>query len=482
MRRNSKLPVITLLTLLGTVLAGGVSRAGNIDEPIANVLSGTAITVLEDMKCKTVGVLPFRYQKGSHPTFNAGLINGNTAKRLTNGMVLRNGVQSESSKGVRTRIQIADNVAQVARGKAKDWYTSESDRKKLFDLSYPLVWDNKTTVKPDVFLTGLIKVEPNGEMFSLTLEYFTKDDLKIRKLEYGEVKRIPVDRHFLGEASESFVITPAMKNRTKGASFDTIAARSAKRRDGESIPMDVQMDPNNVCGLALKIYYDDVEQTITREKDREELNELRVATPQPGQKVKIVVTHTGGGESLIPFVLTVNGQSTFNQEEGLELNAFRKWLAYSPSHPDNARGTSTRLTFNGFTNEEKKEVAFNVLTDEQSKTQVSQMGNSAGVIQLNVFGSGQQEFRKITTYGPSSRSLKQQPIRGYEDLVQRLWKTSNSKRVYGVNHRGLIEAGGDAYDTTVSGVELGSVSPIASLSIRYYSFDADSLDLKVTTD
>jgi hypothetical protein len=116
---------------------------------------GEIVQYLKKHPYHDVGVLKFRVQyPGKQPSFAAGALNVNMAERLENALILN--LNDEDKIRV---IHDAGNV--VAKSDKNLTYLNASHVKKMFALDYTCAWGNQK-VRPDVFLTGLVRVNTDA--------------------------------------------------------------------------------------------------------------------------------------------------------------------------------------------------------------------------------------------------------------------------------------------------------------------------------
>src|SRR5438105_2439368 len=149
MKQHSAI-VVAALALAS--LVPGSARANRLDRKL-NEEMPHIIQSLRDRGCKNVAVLRFQVQKGKRPAhFDNAPLNGSLAQRVENMLIIHGGPRESDALGV-----IHDAGAVAAKKKIGDWFSSTAQRKKLFELRYPLAWGKKT-VQADAFLTGLVTV------------------------------------------------------------------------------------------------------------------------------------------------------------------------------------------------------------------------------------------------------------------------------------------------------------------------------------
>lgn len=386
---------VGLLALSVLVTGAPSARADNLDIQLA-YQANRIVPQLEKKGYKNVGVLHFRVQRaGAKETFNLGSLSENLATRVENALII--GANADKPLGV-----IRD-ASGVAAAKKLGWFHNQEARKKLFDVSYPLAWGNRT-VKADAFLTGVVKVSANLEEATLVLEVFDKTNLEpmeLRKL------HVDVDRSLLSDMGQTF---SAGQRGLKWAKRDKAAVRDAHRRDaGESTTETA--GPDDVAGFKIQVKYGDEEQAI--QKDSESNGEYRVQSPRPGQKVTVVLTHNGKTDKKLACVAKMNGQSLYKMQDR-ESKDCQMWV-FAPNEVQKFDGYYIELTGDNLK-------PFKVLTEEESKAREDEFGNKVGLLELDVFESrsGESEPMLISMRSISTRDLRAKPSASVRDLQDRL--------------------------------------------------------------
>ncbi len=381
---------------LAVLLAGSRStRADNLDIQLAYHAS-SLVPMLEKKGYHNVGVLHFRVQReGFKETFNLGPLSDNLATRVENALVI--GCNTEKPMGV-----IRDASA-LAAAKKLAWFHSEQARKKLFDQTYHLAW-GKQMVKPDAFLTGVVKVSRNLEEATLVLEVFDKNNLDRKELTHFTTD---VDRSLLADMGQTFAVA---QRGLKWSKRDRAAVKDAHKRDlGESTPD--QVSPDDVAGFKIQVRYDGVDQAI--QKDASSKGEFRVQSPRPDQKLSVIVTHTGKTDRKLACVAKVNGRSLW-QEQERESKDCQMWV-FAPNEVEDFKGYYIALTGDNLK-------PFKVLSEQESKDREAEFGDKVGLLTLDVFESrpGEAEPMLISLRGLSHRDLRLKPSATVRDLQERL--------------------------------------------------------------
>jgi len=377
------------------------ARADNLDLQLA-YWANRLVPSLEKKGYKNVGVLHFRVEHdGSKESFKLGSLSDNLAMRVENALII--GCNPDKPLGV-----IRNATAVAAAGKVGSWYRSESARKKLFNLSYPLAWGNKKPVNADAFLTGVVKVSKNLDQACLVLEVFDRANLEpaiLRELPFS------ADRSLLADMGQTFA---AGKRGLKWAARDKAAIRDAHKRDlGEKT--DETVSPDDVAGFMIEVKYDGEKQDIR--KDSESKGEWRVKPPKPGQKVSIALTHLAKTDNKLACVAKVNGKSLWQQQD-MESKDCQMWV-FAPRQVEEFEGYYTDVKGTNL-------LPFKILGEAESKQREAEFGSKVGLLELDVFESrpngknGGGEPMMISLRGVSSRKLREKPSASVRDLQERL--------------------------------------------------------------
>jgi hypothetical protein len=413
---------------------------------------------LRELNLQTVGVLPFRFQKGDAPaTFNAGPLNTLLPVRLENELIMSN-----EGPDKKPMIGIVRDVGPTAARVVGAWYHKTAEMRKLFDVAYPHAWESKK-VKVDGLLTGLVKLNRNLETVSVTIELISSKSVRVNGKDVDPFKRVEIltiddivtDRDLLRTAGLSFVLPRGTAKKTTTAERDRLAVRSVLRREGPPVSID------DIAGLTLEIYFDDSKQDL--KQDPQESAAYFVPSPKEGQKVKLVVKHNNKIDDRIGFVLSIDGRSTFQQQTG-DSKDCKPWLI-SP-------GKS--YTFQGFAEDAQTEVPWKVLSDEESAKRAGDFGDKAGLITLDVFQKGGKTMPEevtLSTYGIRARELKKNPVKSFDDLSARLFRAAGVKKPLAISSLGLLEVdqGSERIQFRTDYADFPNPIQVGSLSIRYYS-------------
>ena len=421
------------------------ARADNLDVKLLNN-APEVMKYLEGRHYQNVGVLKFRVELGKKPpNFNVGPINANLAKRLQNALILVNDVDKP--------IGILEDPNKEAAEKKLPGSQTPAGREALFKTSFPLAWGN-TSVKPDAFLTGVVKVDANMRQGAVVIECFDaanpKHTADVLKFDFA------TDRTVLADLGQVFALKRGVNVRDEDEG-DKLAADDAAGRQNAGGPA---VDPKPPLTdapenpIKLEILYDGGAQELAPDKSTP--GGSVVPEPQEQQKVAFGLTNTASEKMAV--VLKVNGQSTLYREQNAPAEC-TLWCLEPGVH----------YVLSGFTvmdNGEKKDVPFKVLSTAES--QAVSYTDDVGTFQMTVFRSGGDKMlvsRKVNLRGlASGQSAKAPRPRSLADVQKQMHKVTATR-----NKRGLIVEDPDAAQATETQLtSFPNPQIIADVKIRYY--------------
>lgn len=358
------------------------ARADNLDQKLVDQAS-KILAALEKNGYHNVGIIRARVQIGSRePSFTVGPINGNLPTRLENALVMHLGSEP--------KIGIIHNASKAASdAKIGSWYTNQAERKKLFDVNYPLAWGDKK-VKASAIVAPLVKVSSDFGKVTVVLEAFTSD--KPGTMVHLTDVAVETDTQMLRDLAKSYnVVMRGLKDKS-GTNVRKLAIQQVKARDEETnppmpnpnptpTPMPVTAGNSTTVGdLEFKLLYDG---------NPVEIKGSEIVCPDPGKP--IVFSLTNKSSKRIGVDVKLNGASLF-KEQTEPAESCRVWVIDD--------GKTSNLE--GFYSEEAEgNVAkFKILIGEEAKTQRDQLGEKAGLIEITVFPEGD------TTTPPSADGLQ----------------------------------------------------------------------------
>jgi hypothetical protein len=456
-RDFSLLALLTGVSLVWTPPA----RADRLDARLNSEMP-KLVKFIKDNGYKNVAVLRFRVQRGTgKSSFSVGPINGSMAERIENLLLVNSSTERGPLFGI---THDAGHAAQQSHVAA--WTTSETERRKLFDVNYPLAWGNDR-VKVDAFITGKIVNVGDRRKTTVTLEAFSRTNLTLTKV--AEFT-LDTDQSLIRDLGYNFALSRGEQQTVQNAPPErklqvlddltfTQVGQSEKRPSPSSTEKPGRVGPTDVGGIKVEMILDGNPVAI----DELSAGEARyqVACPNKGQKVVFVLTNSGAEKRGV--VLKVAGYNTIDQQTDDSARC-RKWILKP----------GARYQIKGYYFGEKadKLTSFDVLDGEAAKKVVDQNGEWASFIQLDVFredpGFVADEFKQI-----SARAMKREVAKAARTTHQTL-KTQLLKSLgLSVKDRGsdgapiLGPTEAPRTDTTASKVEeFNNFQNIASLSIR----------------
>lgn len=425
-------------TLVGTVLATSSVRADNLDERLLQE-APKVMKFLQTHQYQSVGVLKFRVELGRKPaSFNVGAINSNMSRRLQNALILVDDPEKP--------VGLLEDPNQVAAAKKLPSYLTPAGREALFHTTFPLAW-GQNSAKPDAFVTGLVKVDPNMRKGRVTIESFDARSPKMSEVCQFD---FDTDRSVLSDLGQGFLVARRGIKATE-EDEDKAAAQDAANRDDKKTQGSPLESPDNP--VQLEIRYDGSPQQVAN--DPSSPGELMVAEPQERQAVAFLLKNVSNER--VGVVLKVNGRNTLFEEEE-EPGQCTKWIL-DPGEQLEVKGFSQR--------DDKREIPFKVLSAGESEA-VAYTDN-LGIIQLCVFRSGGEQMqisRKASLRGLStSRAAKTARPATLRELQKR---TATATKVR--SNRGVLEKDLDAVAKVqdFKTVDFPHPTQVADLKIRYY--------------
>ena len=439
-----------------------VSQADRIDEAL--IRQAPAITkYLAEKKCKNVGVLSFRLQKGSKlPEFRGGLVVDNMAERVQHALIVAANPEAPP-------IGIVDHASAIAAKKFQHAsYRTAADRKQLFSVRYPLMWGSPPAqVFPDVFLTGKVSVASDLRSSTVTIEAFDRGNPgKISPVTQFSVK---TDRYVLADLGQGYSVVKtrlASYHRGMPLARDIIESDSSAA-DGKTEP---KVEDGTVCEvlqpnppadkpfpISWTVYYDGVAQEPAADPD--EPGNRNFLIPDPKEGVKVTFGVTNNEATTLGLVLTVNGVSTLYEQRG-EADQMLPWVLEP----------GKEFMIKGFHQEDGKTYLPIVgLSDEESKANYSDLGGDkhAGLIELFVIRPGTEKASQVVLSRSLRRPGPQYLPKGQPTSLAQLQRAL-SQSAGARATRGLMAWDQNQQDEVLQNVEFQSAPPSEHLVVRYY--------------
>jgi hypothetical protein len=238
-----------------------------------------------------------------------------------------------------------------------------------------------------VFLTGVVRNEGDRTTTTVEIVAFTKDDWD------GKVKSTAVttftvktDRALLRDLGHAFALSPDVAKR----------GVEAADRDKQAVELVVAQEegkkgkaprPDDVAGLRFEVWYGDEKQTIkplAGDKEGAKGALFQVSPPAAKEKVTLGLTRVSGEGKRLGVVVKLNGLILYKMDDRDGLQCL-KWLF-------DAKEKGKDFKFTGFVMDADgdKVLPFRVLTRKESAAKVSELGDRAGWIDVDVFASGEE--------------------------------------------------------------------------------------------
>jgi len=397
--------VCLLVALFFLILGEG--QADNLDIELINRAPELRDRIDQEYKelVDRIGVLHFRVRLGNgRETFDLGTLSHSLATSLANALILQNYPERpfrilRDVTGVTAKHKVA-----WYRGKRQDGSDVDAERKRLFELSYPVAW-GKQEVNADLFLTGVVHLSDDRSGAVVTVEA-----LKLNRKGEPEALRpllqfkVAADRSLLSGGGQSFLIARGGTS----AERDRLAIRDARRRaQGEG-----EGGPNDVGGFRIEFLLNG--QAVPIERDSAVKNGWRVRPPSVGETVSIRLTNVS--QERLACVVKLNGRSLWREQEQ-EAPSCTIWVL-KEGQTTTFRGYYYKLEGNNF-------VPFEVLNEKQAQERAAEFGNRAGLLELHSFAQGTEdtaETMPISLRGLSSRDLRLDPPASLKELQKSLMK------------------------------------------------------------
>jgi hypothetical protein len=379
------------------------------------------VKALKAMRLKNVGVLPFRVKQGAGKAGFSTPLNSSLATRIENLLIIHSGPKEAEALGV-----IHDAGLAASKQKVASWFAVPGNRKKLFEVSYPLAWGTQK-VKADAFLTGLVKTSKDLRQTTVTLEYLDhRDPSNLIELSAFTIK---TDRNILRDLGYSFALAqkarPALvADRGSPENADELVLEQLSKQQGNK-KEDTSARPDNVGGIKVELVVESTPSEI-RESTAGEGPKWQVECPGAGKKVFFRLKNTSTRE--LGVVLRLNGVNTIDQQK-FDPEGCRKWIIpagktytikgfylVGGDEPDGRPRAGPDKVF-----------PFKVMVDKDASAIRSEMGDKVGLIQVDVFepGSGEPKFTVNAKGMEPSKEVKAR--QSYSTLRTTLLKSARLK-------------------------------------------------------
>lgn len=448
--------LIAFAAIAAMLCATPSAHADNIDNELLK-LSPQLVKALQEKGYKNVGVLKFMVKVGKQsPSANAGPLNLVMATRIENALI-------HASSDTQPLGVTRDATTVAAKADRKFTTLTSEGRAAIFKHKYPLAWGNELVV-PDAFVTGNVELSGDLRHTIVTISAFDKSGAAPHKLLSFTV---PTDRSILADSGRSFVLkTRSLRGKTRSADdLDLDATTSASAADSGQT---VTQQATGEMPIKFDVQFNGASQVIA--SDPEGQGQVRIDSPQAGDKVTFVVTNTSPNK--IGVVVKVNGESTLSQDTS-EDAACQKWIL-TPGQSCTLRGF--------YSTEESKVTLFKVLNDDESIARIAEWSGShprAGYIDVTVFtetsdGSTDPNLDQQLAKGRMLRGLPHSNSRGlhrptnHSEARKLIESHGMTTRAHGRHVRGLVVGGDETDAANLKEDQLNNPTSSFHMQINYY--------------
>jgi hypothetical protein len=318
------------LAVLAAGLLAGAARADRLDQELHQRMPGLVAELKKEYK--SAGVLRFRVQEGEGRESLTAPLCGRMVELLETLVMIHNGPDESKALG------LVRDAGKVAGRHGIRSFARPADRKKLFELRYPMAWGSDE-VTPEVFLTGKVTLSQDRRKTTVALEAFDrKNPAAVRNL---ATLSFPTDRGVLRDLGYGFALSRSGDRRDgpRGAfdgDDDVIISKINKAQPvkekgaakesppAPSKPAGGAQGADNIGGLSVKILVGAARKPARIRPsyaDGDGVN-LEVMSPAVKEKVVFRLKNTTGKD--LGVVLRLNGVNTlFEQKQAPEQAA--KW-------------------------------------------------------------------------------------------------------------------------------------------------------------
>jgi len=291
-------PILTLACLCSLAFVPRAG-AGTLDQELEKQMP-TLLAALQKAKVRNVGVMKFRVQdEGAEPRFDAPMC-GSLAARLENLLVMHGGPAEKPVVGV---IHDAGQVA--GRADVGPWFAKPAERRKLFDMRYPLAAGDDQ-VKPDLFLTGKLVLSKDRKQVALTIESFDLEHPE--KLLAVATLRAPTDRSVLRDLGYDFVLRDADR-RTLAGQTSVSAEVEDKYLVASTFDQkeDAGVSPADIAGIVFQVLVDGKVVPCEKKDGR-----WTLVCPPPKAKIEFRLINRAGKKRAV--AVRLNGVNTTDEQ------------------------------------------------------------------------------------------------------------------------------------------------------------------------
>ncbi len=394
---------VSFVAVFTVLMFTSLAHADRLDGQLNNKMQDLVFQLKS--KYKSIGVLRFRVDCGTGKDSFASPLSGRMVERLETLVMLHNGPNEAEA------LQLVHDVPRVAaRNGIDDWFGNVEQRRQLFSLSYPRAWGDQK-LKPEAFLTGKVSLSRNHRTTIVELELFDRDHpeklIRLAKIE------MPTDRFVLRDLGYGFRLS-------KQGRTQLVAKRSLSDEDAVLVYDIIQqandkttlLTPSDIGGIRFEMQANRKPLEFQSIENPDSPIRWQVSCPPPDSEVHFLLKNTT--TKRLAVVLRLNGFSTIN-DQTLDPENAAKWvlepgklyrlegtflLPTGPvkrhddgliQHSDDDEDENDTITKGG-----NKYRPFRVLIGEEANQMKQQLGDKAGVIDIDVFEAGLEKEEEET--------------------------------------------------------------------------------------
>ena len=395
--------LFVIVAIIASAWVAATACAATVGEEMLQA-APEIIEHLKTHRVRTVGVLKFQSAVGDGKPTDDGEFNHFLANRLEAALILKMDIKQPI-------LLVRQATATAAQTPGADHLTA-AGRDKLFSAKYRPAWgDSQQTVSVDAFLTGVVRLQPDG---SLKVELMTvrlKDGVHVLR-----VLRADSDVHTLRQTGRSYTTRGLFDDGRvevgpEQVRLKDVAAQEQARQTPNAVLQDPAANhpanPATSPAILVQVDYDGVEQRVEfRDGD------AWIVEPRERQTVTVTIRrpkHDQRFSGPLGVTLKVNGESTIERDRSSDFYC-NKWIL-GPGATTIVKGY---LKPDGRTSE-----PFAVLSREQSTAAEPRYGFDVGTISWSVYQSIPAEKTTLVAANEKNAPLAQGvlPSKEYNDLA-----------------------------------------------------------------
>lgn len=462
MKHQLSLQLAAIFAITCGVIVASSARADSLDQKLLQQ-APRVMDRLQQKGYRHVGVLTFRFQDDPQktPVFRGTAINANMADRVERALVM-------AFDPERPVYILADARRTAASRIPGATYRTANDRRRLFDLKYPLpVATGERFAAADAFITGKVSLSKNLAKTTVEIEMFdrAKPETVTPLLSF----EVDTDGMMLADAGRGYSLSRHWGRFSRGEMtakdiWDT-AAQESLGAGGNQTAKDASgptVGGGSTFPIALSVLYDGVAQQLT-DDPISGFGTWRMVDPRAGQQVVFDVRNTTSDK--LAMVLTLDGVNTLYEETG-DPSQMARWILEP--------GKVYRIR--GFYQADMQTVRpLQGMSDEDTALRMTELAGAAraGIIHVYVFrpapvGSAGNEFAMARGGSLRPISPRQLGLKG----PPRDWNDYRTRVALGMKYKGARGLIGTAPGSELEPIQLTEFeAPFMSdtIAIRYFS-------------